>query len=161
MSTTLTSSQPLASAVPQVKQSRVIRASRQAAYDAWTRPELLLKWWGPVDHVGIAAEVDLREGGALSITVEALPGAEARPGLPRTFTSQGVYIEVVPNERLQFTLKGSWNTGEASLVSVDFRDADGGTEVIVLHEKLPADSAHLYNQGWASTLGKLASIFAA
>jgi uncharacterized protein YndB with AHSA1/START domain len=161
MSTTLTSSQPLSSAVPFVRQTRLIRTSRQAAYDAWTRPEILLKWWGPVDHIGTAAELDVREGGALSITVDALPHAEVRPGFPRSMTARGVYTEVVPGERLQFTLKASWNTGEASLVTVSFRDADGGTEITVMQEKIPADTIHLYNAGWSSTLGKLEALFTA
>jgi len=47
MSTTLASPQSPASAVPFVKQTRIIRAVRQAVYDAWTKPEPFSKWWVP------------------------------------------------------------------------------------------------------------------
>jgi uncharacterized protein YndB with AHSA1/START domain len=158
MSTTLASPTP---ATPFVKQTRVIRATRQAVYDAWTLPEIFMKWWGPVDHVVSAVELDVREGGALRFTDDALPHASVPPGYPRSMTGSGVYTEVVPGKRLQFTMKASWNPGEASLITVTFRDADGGTEITVLHEKISADTVHLFEAGWASTLGKLDALFAA
>ena len=144
-----------------VKKTRIIRASRQAVYDAWTKPEIFMKWWGPVDHVVSAVELDVREGGTLRFTDDALPHASVPPGFPRSMTGSGVYTEVVPGERLQFTMKASWNQGEPSLVTVTFRDADGGTEITILHEKISADTVHLFEAGWDSTLGKLAALFAA
>ena len=144
-----------------VKKTRIIRASRQAVYDAWTKPEIFMKWWGPVDHVVSAVELDVREGGALRFTDDALPHAPVPPGFPRSMTGSGVYTEVVPGERLQFTMNASWNPGEASLITVTFRDADGATEITILHEKISADTVHLFEAGWDSTLGKLAALFAA
>jgi uncharacterized protein YndB with AHSA1/START domain len=161
MSTIPAAPQPLASAVPFVKQTRLIRATRQAVYDAWTKPEIFAKWWGPADHVVSDVVLDAREGGAMSFRDDALPHASVPPGFPRTMTGSGVYTEVVPGERLQFSMKASWNPGEASLVSVSFRAAEGGTEITVMHEKIPADTVHLYEAGWASTLGKLDALFAA
>jgi uncharacterized protein YndB with AHSA1/START domain len=163
MSTTLASPQPQASAVPFVKQTRLIRANRQAVYDAWTQPAIFSKWWGPADHIVSEVELDVRQGGGVRFRDDALPHASVPPGYPRTMTGQGVYTEVVPGERLQFTMKASWNTGEASLITVTFRDADDGTEITILHEKLPAsaDTIHLYELGWASTLNKLAAIYEA
>jgi len=146
---------------PFVKQTRLIRAARRAVYDAWTLPEIFMKWWGPADHVVSGVELDVREGGALCFTDDALPHASVPPGYPRSMTGSGVYTEVVPGERLQFTMKASWNPGEASLITVTFRDAEGGTEITILHEKIAADTVHLFEAGWASTLGKLAALFAA
>jgi len=83
------------------------------------------------------------------------------PGFPRSMTGWGTYTEVVHLERLQFTMQASWNTGGPSLITVTFRDANGGTELTILHEKIPADMVHLYELGWASTLGKLDALFAA
>jgi uncharacterized protein YndB with AHSA1/START domain len=151
---------PLASTLPSVRQTRLIRASRQAVYDAWTQPEIFSKWWGPADHVITAAELDVREGGHFSFTDEALPHAPVPPGFPRSMTGTGVYTEVLPLERLQFTMKASWNPGESSLITVTFRDADLGTELTILHEKLPAGTAHLFNAGWNSTLDKLVALLA-
>jgi len=161
MSTTLASPQSPASAVPFVKQTRIIRAVRQAVYDAWTKPELFSKWWGPADHIVSGVVLDAREGGELRFTDDALPHATVPPGFPRTMTGSGHYTEVVPGERLQFTMQASWNTGEPSLITVTFRDADGGTEITILHQKILADTVPLYELGWASTLGKLDALFAA
>ena len=44
-------------------------------------------------------------------------------GAARTSAAYGVYTEVVPNEKLQFTWKPSWNPREESLVTVTFCDA--------------------------------------
>jgi len=161
MSTTLTSPQPQASAVPFVKQTRLIRANRQAVYDAWTQPEIIMKWWGPADAVCTAAELDVREGGATSLTIEVLPHAVRPPGMPRSFTVRGVYTEIVPGERLQFTMKASWNQGEPSLVTVILRDVNGGTELTILHEKISADKVSAYDAGWTQVFDKLVALFPA
>jgi uncharacterized protein YndB with AHSA1/START domain len=161
MSSTLAAHQPLASAAPFVQQTRLIRASRQAVYDAWTKPEIFTRWWGPADHVVSKVVLDLREGGVVRFTDDALPHASVPPGFPRTMTGEGHYTEVVPGERLQFTMKASWNPGEPSLITVTFRDADRGTEITIRHEKIPADTAHLFEAGWTSTLNKLAALLEA
>jgi uncharacterized protein YndB with AHSA1/START domain len=162
MSTTFASPQPQASAVPFVKHTRVIRANRQAVYYAWTQPEIIMKWWGPADAVCTAAELDVRKGGAASLTIETLPHFVRPPGMPRSFTVRGVYTEVVPNERLQFTLGGApWSKSVDSLVTVTFRDADGGTELTLLHERISADMVQAYDAGWSSTIGKLVALWEA
>ena len=144
-----------------VKKTRIILASRQAVYEAWTLPEIFMKWWGPVDHVVSAVELDVREGGALRFTDDALPHASVPPGFPRSITGSGVYTEVVPGERLQFTMKASWNQGEPSLVTVILRDVDGGTEITLLHERISADMVMAYNAGWTQVVDKLVALFSA
>jgi uncharacterized protein YndB with AHSA1/START domain len=153
--------QGAASAVPFVKQTRLIRVSRQAVYEAWTKAEVFAKWWGPADHVVSDVVLDVREGGTMSFRDDALPQAAVPPGFPRTMTGWGVYTEVVPGERLQFTMSASWSQGEASLVTVSLRDVEGGTEMTILHERISADMVPLYEQGWASTLGKLEALLTA
>jgi uncharacterized protein YndB with AHSA1/START domain len=160
MSATLTTT-PQASAVPFVKQTRLIPAARQAVYDAWTQPEILKKWWGPAGYIITAVDLDVREGGDLRIADEALPHVEVPAGIPRSVVRSGTYTEVVPGERLQFTMRASWNPGQGSLITVSFRDAEGGTEIVILHERIPADQAHLYSAGWTQVLDKLDALFAA
>src|SRR5262249_36942533 len=41
---------------------RTIRASAERIFDAWTRPEHLLVWWGPRPVTCSGADVDLRVG---------------------------------------------------------------------------------------------------
>lgn len=152
---------PQATATASVKLTRILRTSRQQAWDAWTCPEILRKWWGPADRICIGAEVDLRVGGALSLTDDTPPHATPFPNVPRSVTGTGVFTEIVPLERLQFTWVTSFRPEEESLITVTFRDVEGGTEITVLHEKLPSDIAPAYDNGWSDTLVKLEALYAA
>lgn len=148
-------------AMPFVKQSRVIRAPRNKVYEAWTQPELVKLWFGPANRHCPVAILDVREGGAYRIEVNANPDAELPPNAPRMSAADGVYTEVVPNEKLQFTWKPSWNPGEESLVTVGFADAPEGTEVTILHERISSDGCQGYGQGWAGSLEKLGRLLEA
>jgi len=158
MSTTLASPQP---ATTFIKQTRIIRASRQDVYDAWAKAEILSKWFGPAGFVCTLAESDTRVGGLFRFACEPMQETVVPPGAPRSVLIEGVYTEVVPGERLQRTGYMSSNPDQQSLLTVTFSDLEGGTEVTVLHEKLPGDNAQLYGAGWKLTLDKLVALLAA
>lgn len=158
---TLEAPQPFASTAPFVKQSCLIRAPRSKVYEAWTKPEIVKQWFGPTNRHCPVAILDVREGGAYRLEVNTNDDAVLAPGAPRTSAAEGVYTEVVPNERLQFTWMPSWNPGEESLVTVTFADAQGGTEVTILHERISSDGCQGYGQGWAGSLQKLANLLGA
>ena len=42
---------------------KIIRAPRERVFAAWTKPELLKRWWGPGEVTCPEAEVDLQVGG--------------------------------------------------------------------------------------------------
>jgi len=46
---------------------RTIRAPVERVFEAWTRPEQILRWWGPRPVTCSEAEVDLRVGGSYRI----------------------------------------------------------------------------------------------
>src|SRR5450755_3144970 len=75
--------------------TRIIDAPREKLYRAWTEPELLKQWFAPWPFTTPVAELDVRAGGANFIVMRGPDGVE----MPNT----GVYLEVVPNERLVFT----------------------------------------------------------
>jgi uncharacterized protein YndB with AHSA1/START domain len=154
MSTTLASPQPTTF----IKQSRIIRASRQDAYDAWAKAEILKKWFGPAGWVCTFVETDTRVGGIFRFACEPLQETAVPSGAPRSVLIEGVYTEVVPGERLQRTGAMKGNPAQESLLTVTFSDVEGGTEVTVLHEKLPGDNAQLYGAGWKLTLDKLVAL---
>jgi len=159
MSTTIA---PPHSGTAFVKKTRIIRASRQAVYDAWTKPEILKKWFGPVGHVCTLAESDARVGGIFRFACE--PDTAAPSGTPPSDIIEGVYTEIVPGERMQRTGYRSASPDDQALLTVTFRDVEGGTEVTVLHElheRLPSDTVHLYEAGWEGTLDKLVALVAA
>lgn len=43
--------------------SRVVNAPRQRVWDAFTKPEHLMRWWGPTGYTMEIAKVDLQVGG--------------------------------------------------------------------------------------------------
>jgi len=46
--------------------SRIVNASRDIVYKAWTDPNHLKNWWGPAGFTNTFNEFDLREGGKWS-----------------------------------------------------------------------------------------------
>jgi uncharacterized protein YndB with AHSA1/START domain len=143
-------------------QTRVIRAPRSRVYEAWTTPEILQKWFGPPGKHCPGASVDLREGGAYSITMasdNAPPGADDSCGGGQQTTAFGEYTKIVPNQSLQFTWASNWSPGEKSLVTVSLKDVEGGTEITILHENFNTEASRDgHNQGWAGCLEELAAM---
>lgn len=135
--------------------SRVIQAKRERVYDAWTRPELIQQWFGPENISVATASNDLRVGGAYRIEMKGLTADDV--GGP---VAAGIYKKIVPNELLCFTWHADWQPSEETLVTVTFKDAEGGTEVTVTHERFATvESRSKHEHGWAGSLEKLAQFY--
>ena len=68
---------------------------RERLYAGWTTPELLVKWFTPSPWTTTSCEIDLRPGGFCRTTMRSPEGEE--------FPNVGVYLEIIPNEKLVFT----------------------------------------------------------
>lgn len=75
--------------------TRLIDAPPAVVYRAWTEPALLVQWFTPRPWTTPVVETDVRPGGASFILMRGPDGTE--------HACHGVYLEVVPNERLVFT----------------------------------------------------------
>lgn len=137
--------------------SRVIAAERSRVYQAWIRPELIAQWFAPGKTISNIT-ADPRPGGEYRFDFFGLP-CEAdvdAPQVPSAVNVVGVYQDVVPGERLSFTWCGSRFTDENTLVTVEFKDAPGGTEVTITHENFStAESMSMHNRGWEGCLTSL------
>ena len=143
----------------QLQVRKVIRASRQRVFDAWTRPETIRQWFGPGQIEISSADVDARIGGTYRMEMQGTCDEIGNPS-PRNSVS-GKYLEVEPYDRLVFTWKGSWDPTEETLVTVDLKDVEGGTEILLTHERFTSTvSRDKHNHGWTGSLEKLAHIFA-
>jgi uncharacterized protein YndB with AHSA1/START domain len=71
--------------------TRVFDASRRLVWDAFTKPELLKRWFGPRGWSLVVCEVDLRVGGSFRFVLRSPDG--------RDMGLRGVYREIVPPER--------------------------------------------------------------
>jgi len=128
--------------------TRIIKSSRERVFDAWTNPDLLMKWWGPGTTTCPEASIDLRVGGVIRIANRIEDG--------RIIWIDGEFEQVEPPSRLIY----SWTMGtemvEASRVTVDFRNHPAGTELVLTHERFANESvrdAHL--KGWQGCLDGL------
>lgn len=74
---------------------RYIEAPRNLVWRCWTDPDLLVRWFTPVPWKTKSARMDVRPGGASLVIMESPEGQE--------FPNPGIYLEVVPGEKLVFT----------------------------------------------------------
>jgi uncharacterized protein YndB with AHSA1/START domain len=132
--------------------TRRFAAPREAVFEAWTSPEHLRAWWGPGEFRTTVAEVDLREGGAYRLVIEAA-------GAPRMELG-GIFQEIDPPARLVYTWRwiAGWTDPSDMLVTVEFIDRDGGTDLILTQHGFDTDERPAsYDAGWNSGLDKLAA----
>jgi uncharacterized protein YndB with AHSA1/START domain len=119
--------------------TRAFDAPAHLVYRAWTRPELMKRWWVPrsAPMSLIACEMDVRVGGRYRLTFQS----EAMP--PTDFF--GRYLEVVPNERLVWTNEEGGADGSTTTVTLEEKDGQTVVRVSDLYpskEALEADGAH-------------------
>jgi uncharacterized protein YndB with AHSA1/START domain len=128
---------------------RVVGASPERVFAAWTDVEELAAWWWP-QLAGTTYDVDARPGGRFRIHGPAI-GA----------TVSGVYTEVDPPRRLVFTW--NWDDGEPDAVVEDtvvvtFEPAGGATLVTVAHTSAAHEPDGGAEQGWNDVLDRLVRI---
>jgi len=114
---------------------RMFNAPAHLVFDAWTKPELLKRWWAP-RSMGVSlfeCEQDVRPGGAYRFTF----GRD--PKNPEVFT--GRYLEVDPPSRLVFTqiYERMAHAGEA-LVTATFEESKGRAR-LTLRQLFPSREA--------------------
>ena len=134
--------------LPSLTIVRRINAPPATVYAAITTPALMLQWWGPDAGPTIRAEADVRPGGRFSIAFRLLNGDEHNP--------TGVYREVVPDTKLVFTWEWPGMPERESLVTFLLKPISGGTELTLIHEKLPDEETRAsHESGWSGLLDKL------
>jgi uncharacterized protein YndB with AHSA1/START domain len=112
--------------------SRTFDAPARIVFEAWTKPELIMRWWTP-ESFGISflsCEVDVRTGGSYRF-VFGHPASEQ----PMAFF--GRYLEVTPPSRLVLTNEES---EDGAVTTVTFEEKDGVTRVVV-HDLYPSKEA--------------------
>ena len=132
---------------------RIFDAPREKVFDAWTKPKVLMKWWGAGSNYSpTLAEIDLRVGGKYRLGMTPLNKPEVN------HVSHGIYREINRPEKLVFT----WNwedhpMEQDTLVTIIFNEVeDGKTEVLFVHELFPdAEIAGKHTEGWTGVLENL------
>jgi uncharacterized protein YndB with AHSA1/START domain len=79
----------------EIVMTRIFSAPRRLVFEAFTKPELLKRWFGPRGWSLEVCEVDLKVGGTWRYIVRGPDGTK--------MGMRGVYREIVPPDRLVFT----------------------------------------------------------
>jgi uncharacterized protein YndB with AHSA1/START domain len=141
--------------------TRLIDAPREKLYRAWTDPTLLKQWFAPLPYTTPVAELEVRPGGSAFIVMRGPDGKD----LP----NHGVYLDVVPNQRLVSTdaYTNAWDPSEKPFMTLilTFEDEGGKTRYTarVRHWTVADREAHEkmgFHQGWGICADQLAALVA-
>jgi uncharacterized protein YndB with AHSA1/START domain len=139
-------------AKPSLTLTRSYPVAPEKVWRAWTDAQAVKKWWGPGPGEPVSAvELDVRVGGRFRIVFGGPDG--------RAHECAGEYKEVVPNRKLVFTWCWPNTTPErVSVVTIEFRSAGKGTELLFRHEQLFDEEVRdNHKRGWTASLDKLAA----
>src|SRR5580693_6311119 len=111
--------------------TRTFNGPARIVFEAWTKPELLKRWWIP-KSTGmslVSCELDVRVGGRYRFEIGR---GDAKP-----MAFFGKYIEVIPNSRLVWTNEES---EQGAVTTLTFEEKAGKT-LLVLRELYPSKEA--------------------
>ena len=112
--------------------TRTFDGPARLVFDAWTKPELLMRWWAPksfgIDF--ISCEADVRPGGTYRF-VFGVSGSD------QTMAFVGRYLEVEPPTRLVWTNE---ENVEGPVTTVTLEETNGST-LLVLRDLYPSKEA--------------------
>lgn len=134
----------------QLEVSRQINVSPQRVFDAWTSPEMIVRWWGAGGVTCPAAEIDLTIGGAYRIANQTPDGA--------TMWITGSFNRIEPPNALAYTwaMEPIEPHTTHSLVEVAFDPTPDGTLVTVRQTRIASAGAReMHLDGWKGCLDGL------
>lgn len=136
--------------------TRTLNAPRETVFRAWTEPEHLTWFFNPGHPTDVPTTVDLREGGQWRQHMVIDDETD--------YITGGIYLEVVPPERIVFAwgAVGGWpeldpeSLDDAPVATVTLTAVDAATTLMVATLAVPEARLHpAMEQGWTATLERL------
>jgi uncharacterized protein YndB with AHSA1/START domain len=133
---------------------RLIAAPPERVFALWTKPDQLVKWWGPEGFDVPVSALDVRVGGQWRTTMRSPDG--------RLLTVSGVYRQIVPPNRLVLTW--AWDDdngarGHETEITLTFESVPGGTRLTLVQQTFAtADARDRHSHGWFSSFVCLAAV---
>ncbi|MES2803844.1 MAG: SRPBCC domain-containing protein [Bdellovibrionota bacterium] len=149
---------------PLVEITRKLSAPVERVWTAWTTPELVKQWWGPVHYTCPEAKIDLRKGGQ---TFMAMQGPDGK-----IMYSGGVIEEIIPDTKIvtadqfmdkdghpipakEYGMSGDWPEGGGRM-TIEFNNSGANeTQIHIVHEGIPKDMHDDCIDGWSTSIDKL------
>ncbi|MDP2120004.1 MAG: SRPBCC family protein [Hoeflea sp.] len=136
--------------------TRTLAVPRRLVWECWTRPEHIPHFFIPAPHKVTAVDIDLRVGGRFNTTFD-VEGT--------IMDNHGVYLEVVPEEKLVFTdaYTEGWKPAPEPFMTAILLLADtpgGGTRytAIARHRSPESRTSHEamgFFDGWGTVVTQL------
>jgi len=144
---------------------RHIKALRRTVYEALIDSRSVENWMVPDGMTSRVHDFESREGGFFRISLTYSDDSGAGKSSAHTDTYHGRFVKLVPDELVVETME--FETSDPSMrgemtVTFTLTDADGGTELLAVHEGVPAGVSPADNEaGWTMSLAKLAKLIEA
>jgi uncharacterized protein YndB with AHSA1/START domain len=143
----------LSMATGTVKLHRVLRATPERVYRAFLDADAMAKWLPPHGFTGRVHHVDARVGGTYKMSFTNFSSGH-------THSFGGVYLELVPNERIRHTDKfDDPNLPGEMQTTISIRKVSVGIELDIVQvgipEVIPTDACYL---GWQESLTLLTQL---
>ena len=132
---------------------RVIKASPEKVYRAFTESLAVASWLPPYGFLCIVHDMNVQVGGTFKMSFQNFTSGNSH-------SFGGEYVEVKPNEFLKYTDKfDDPNLPGVIMNSIWFNKTSVGTELKVLQEGIPdAIPAEMCYLGWQESLDKLVKL---
>jgi uncharacterized protein YndB with AHSA1/START domain len=136
-----------------IRLHRVLKATPERAYRAFTDADALAKWLPPYGFTCKVHQIDARVGGTHKMSF-----TNFTTGNSHSFG--GRYLEMKPNELIRYTDKfDDANLPGEMQVTVTFKKVSCGTELTIVQEGVPdVIPAEQCTLGWQESLAQLAQL---
>ena len=136
-----------------VQLHRVLSATPERVYRAFTDPDAMAKWLPPHGFTGKVHEMDARVGGRYRMSFTNFSNGQSH-------SFGGTYVELKPNELLRYTdVFDDPNLPGEMMTTVTLKAVSCGVELRVLQEgipsMIPAEQCYL---GWQQSLTLLTQL---
>jgi uncharacterized protein YndB with AHSA1/START domain len=144
--------EPVAAQEYALEISRVFDAPPILVFKAFTKPEHMVRWWGPKDFSTTVRKLEFRRGGSYHYTIHG-PN-DQHHGM------SGVFREIAEPEKIVFTF--AWDDekgrpGNETLIAITMKAEGNGTRLTFRQEPFDdVKSRDSHAEGWGEVLDKLA-----
>jgi len=107
---------------------RTFDAPARLVFNAWTKPELMRRWWAP-KSMGMTIQ---------SLEMDARTGGHYRLNFGEGMDFHGTYLEVTPHSRIVWTNAEAGDDASVTTVTLEQRD---GKTYLVMSERFPSKEA--------------------
>jgi uncharacterized protein YndB with AHSA1/START domain len=113
--------------------TRTFNGPARLLFEAWTKPELLKRWWAPKSFglSFLSCEADCRTGGTYRFVF-------GHPSSPKPMEFFGKYLEVTPHSRLVWTNDEGAEGGQVTTITFEEK---GGKTLLTMHDLYPSKEA--------------------